>query len=389
MLRVGGSSLTLPAMKSGNVAIVGRTNVGKSTLLNALLGEPLAITSPLPQTTRDALLGVLTTADTQIAFLDTPGLHRPRSELGRRMNATALEALRHCDVVLFMTAPNLQQGQPAQDARVAGEHSLIDPDDKRLVAALPAQVPAVLLVNKVDLMRNKRRLLPLLVEFQNLHPFKHIVPISALKQDGLANVVRVIGDELPERAAEYPSDTLTDRPTSFFVREYVREQIMRLTAREVPHAVAITVDRYLERPGIVEIAATIHVEKDGQKGIIVGHGGAVIKKIGTQARLRLVDLLGTKVHLELFVRVTTRWKDAPRMLAELGYEADSPRSLRQLLPGAEPKSHKAAVSKVTARKEAARKQAGPSQGSHRGKSRPQRSGPPARRNKPNRNERRS
>lgn len=387
-------------MKSGNVAIVGRTNVGKSTLLNALLGEPLAITSPLPQTTRDALLGVLTTSDTQIAFLDTPGLHRPRSELGRRMNATALEALRHCDVVLFMTAPNLQQ-QPSEVAQVAGDHSLIDPDDKRLVAALPAQVPAVLLVNKVDLMRNKRRLLPLLTEFQALHPFKHIVPISALKQDGLANVIQVIGDELPERDAEYPSDTLTDRPTAFFVREYVREQVMRLTAREVPHAVAITIDRYLERPGIVEIAATIHVEKDGQKGIIVGHGGAVIKKIGTQARLRLVDLLGTKVHLELFVRVTTRWKDAPRMLAEMGYDADSPRSLRQLLPGAEPKSHKAAVNKVSVRKESARKESVrkesaprkgpvPRKGSvPRGKSGTHRSGPSTKRNKPSRSERRS
>jgi GTP-binding protein Era len=357
-------------------------------LLNALLGEPLAITSPLPQTTRDTLLGVLTTPDAQIAFVDTPGLHRPRSELGRRMNATALEALRHCDVVLFMTAPNLQQ-QPSEVARVGNEHSLIDPDDKRLVAALPAEVPAVLLVNKVDLLRNKRRLLPLLTEFQNLHPFEHIVPISARERDGLENVVQVICNELPERTAAYPADTLTDRPTSFFVREYVREQVMRVTAREVPHAVAVTVDRYLERPGIAEIAATIHVEKDGQKGIIVGQGGSMIKKIGTEARLRLVDLLGTKVHLELFVRVTTRWKDAPRMLAELGYEADSPRSLRQLLPGSEPKSHKASVSKESARKEAARKQAAPRPGSHRGNSKPERSRPPARRNKSNRHERRS
>jgi GTPase Era involved in 16S rRNA processing len=292
-----------------------------------------------------------------------------------------------------MTAPNLQQ-QPSEEARVAAEHSLIDPDDKRLVAALPAQVPVVLLVNKVDLLRNKRRLLPLMIEFQNLHPFKHIVPISALKHDGLANVVQVIADELPERAAEYPSDTLTDRPTSFFVREYVREQVMRLTAREVPHAVAVTVDRYLERPGIVEIAATIHVEKDGQKGIIVGQGGSVIKKIGTQARLRLVDLLGSKVHLELFVRVTSRWKDAPRMLAELGYEADSPRSLRQLLPGAEPQSQKAAArkaaaSKEAARKEAARKQVAQRQGSHRGNSSSQRRSRPARHSRPSRNERRS
>jgi GTP-binding protein Era len=323
-------------MKSGNVAIVGRTNVGKSTLLNALLDEPLAITSRLPQTTRDALLGVLTTPEAQIAFVDTPGLHRPRSELGRRMNATALEALRHCDVVLFMTAPDPHRRPTSDAARVAGESSEIEPDDKRLIAALPAGVPAVLLLNKIDLMRNKRLLLPLIAEFQSLHPFKYIVPISALRHDGLAEVIRAIGSELPERAAAYSNDTLTDRPTAFFVREYVREQVMHHTAREVPHAVAVTVDRYLERPGITEISATIHVEKEGQKGIIVGQGGSMIKTIGTQARLRLQELLGGKVHLELFVRITSRWKDAPRMLAELGYEADSPRSLKQLLPGNDP-----------------------------------------------------
>jgi len=325
-------------MKSGNVAIVGRTNVGKSTLLNALLGEPLAITSALPQTTRDVLLGVLNIDNAQIAFVDTPGLHRPRSELGRRMNATALGALRHCDLVVFMTS--LSSKKPTNDvARVAGESDDIDPDDKRLVEALPKDVPCVLLLNKVDLLRNKRRLLPIMGTFQALHPFTQIVPISALTHEGLSDAIKVIVDHLPEKVAAYASDTLTDRPSAFFVREYVREQVMRNTQREVPHAVAVTVDRFVERPNLVEIAATIHVEKDGQKGILVGHGGSMIKQIGTEARQRLQQLLGSKVHLELFVRVTERWKDAPRMLAELGYEADTARSLSHLLPG-KPTVHK-------------------------------------------------
>ncbi|HTM43608.1 MAG TPA: GTPase Era [Polyangiaceae bacterium] len=330
-------------MKSGSVAIVGRTNVGKSTLLNALLGEPLAIISPLPQTTRETLLGVLHTEAAQIAFIDTPGLHRPRSELGRRMNATALDALRGCDAIVFMTSVSSLVNKPKQPSSVWTPEApnLLDEDDQRLLAALPKEIPAVLLLNKIDLLKNKRMLLPIMQAFAALHPFAAMVPISAKNHDGLQNAIEALAQKLPEQTAPYDKDTLTDRPTAFFVREYVREQILLQMRSEVPHAVAVTVDRFLERPKITEISATIHVEKDGQKAIVVGRGGSAIKQIGIEARKRLEQLLGVKIHLELFVRVTSRWKNMPRQLSELGYDHSAGRALSHLLPGAPKKRTKA------------------------------------------------
>lgn len=300
-------------MRFGTVALIGRTNVGKSTFLNAALGEQLAIVSPVAQTTRDPLLGVLTRNEAQIAFLDTPGLHRPRSELGRRMNQSALEVLRATDVVLFMTA------LPDGGLRKKNKEP-IDPEDRAIIARLPKaeDVPTLFVLNKVDLTRDKQRLLPVLAAYGELHPFRAIIPTSFHQENDVELVLRELTALLPEGEAQYAPDTLTDRPESFFVREYIREQVLRATRREVPHAVAVSIDQF-ETGDRIRIAATIHVEKAGQRKIVVGEGGSMIRDIGTAARHRIEALLGKPVYLELFVRVTERWKNAPRQLAELGY----------------------------------------------------------------------
>jgi GTPase len=310
----GGTPLARP-MRFGTIALFGRSNVGKSTFLNAVLEQDLAIVSSRPQTTRDALLGVLTRDDVQMAFVDTPGVHRPKTELGRRMNHAAFETARTTDAVLFMTDVSCLLGR----GKKTGEDP-IDPEDRDLIQRLPApkDVPTLLLLNKIDLLRDKGRLLPLLTAFQALRDFHAIIPLSALNDDGPERVIAELTPLMPEGPAGYPADTLTDRPSSYFAREYVRESVLSATAGEVPHAVAVSVDSYEEGP-IVRILATLHVDKVGQRRILVGNGGSKIKEIGSAARARIEALVGQKVYLELFVRVSPRWKDAPRQLAELGY----------------------------------------------------------------------
>jgi GTP-binding protein Era len=302
-------------MRFGTVALVGRTNVGKSTFLNAALGEPLAIVSPRPQTTRDALLGVVHRPNAQLAFVDTPGLHHPRTELGRRMNATARGMARSTDVVVFMT--------DVASLTVSREQAEKEPllaEDIELVRDMANDAVVIAVVNKVDLLRDKSRLLHMLAALNDARSFAALVPISARTSDGVERVLEEVEKVLPEGNAGYDESTLTDRPTSFFVREYVREQVMLSTEGEVPYAVAVSVEEVSETAKVVVIKATIHVEKDGQRAILVGKGGAQIKEIGTGARKRLEELLGRKVHLELFVRVTPQWKSMPRKLAELGYD---------------------------------------------------------------------
>lgn len=302
-------------MRFGTVALIGRTNVGKSTFLNAALGADLAIVSSLPQTTRDPLLGVLTRAEYQIAFLDTPGLHRPKSELGRRMNQSAIEALSAADCVLLMTDVRTLTKRPSPS-------SWLDPEDREIVARLSQfpKTPALLVINKVDLISDKTRLLPLMEEIGALYPFRAVLPLSLMEAGSSDRVLQILEPELPEGSPGYPEDMLTDRPESYFAREYIREQVLHAARREVPHAVAVSIDSYEEGP-LTRIAATIHVEKLGQRKILVGRGGSAIRKIGIQARIRIETLIGHKVHLALFVRVTPRWKNASRRLAELGYTA--------------------------------------------------------------------
>jgi len=303
-------------MRFGTIAIVGRSNVGKSTFLNRVLGEPLAIVSPLPQTTRDNVLGVVHREAAQLAFLDTPGVHQPRSELGRRMNAAALDAARTADVVLFMTDISALT-PPKKHAKEKSVQEL----DHELLQSVPKDAACVLVVNKVDALRDKSKLLPALVAYQEQRDFRALIPISVKLDDGVERVLDALAEALPEGGLGFDEDTLTDRPTSFFAREYVREQVLLAMRGEIPHAVAVSIDEFVEGEKSSTIKATVHVEKVGQRKIIIGTGGLQIKGIRVGAQKRIAQLLGHKVHLELFVRVTPQWKSMPRQLAELGYEA--------------------------------------------------------------------
>jgi GTP-binding protein Era len=311
-------------MRYGTIAIIGRTNVGKSTFLNHVLGMPLAIVSRQPQTTRDALLGVVNSGDAQIAFVDTPGLHRPKNELGRRMNQEATDSLRGADAALFMT----DVFQIDADEKAAKSPSALprarhpgDRTDAELLELVPKTLPTLLVVNKIDRLKDKGRLLPYLQRMNEKHAFAATIPISALSGDGTDRVLAEAVALLPERAKSFPEDEITDRPVSFFAREYIREQVLVSCAKEVPHAVAVTLDSIEERSTGLHVAATIHVEKAGQRSILVGRGGEKIKEIGTLARQRLSQLTEQPVHLHLFVRVTERWRNVPRQLAELGYSS--------------------------------------------------------------------
>jgi GTP-binding protein Era len=322
-------------MRFGTVAIIGKTNVGKSTFLNQALGQPLAIVSPAPETTRETLLGIAEHDGAQIAFLDTPGLHRPRTELGRRMNAAALEAARAADLVVFMLdiSPLLRKRPATTPA--------LDPEVASLLAALPSEVPRLVVVNKIDLLTDKQRLLPLLDALGKAGDFSAILPTSMNQQDGVERVLGEIVRQLPEGPPGYEPDQLTNRGADYFVREYVREQVLCTTSAEVPHAVAVQVDQISQDGKRVVARATIHVEKVGQRKILIGHGGAKIKEIGTQARKRLEELLGRKLHLELFVRVTPRWKNTPRQLAEIGYDAPDDPKLARAIADAKPQRRRA------------------------------------------------
>jgi len=285
------------AFRAGRVALIGRPNVGKSTLLNVATGEKIAIVSQHPQTTRQRLLGVLTDDHTQIAFVDTPGLHVPRHRLGVRMQNEALEALRDADVTVFV-----------EDARTKPDPGLLEKLPPRTLCAL----------NKVDLVRPKSNLLPVLETWGAAHAFDAIVPISAKTGSGVERLLEEIRERLPVGDALFADDTLTDKPTRFLVAEIVREQILVRTRQEVPHGIAVTIDRFDEDPKRGDrIALTIHVPKDSHKKIVVGRGGAMLKAVGIAARRKIEHLVGHHVHLTLWVRVTPDWVDDPQALGEL------------------------------------------------------------------------
>jgi GTPase len=315
-------------MRFGTVTLIGRTNVGKSTFLNQALGEPLAIISPLPQTTRHALLGVAMHGEAQIAFLDTPGVHKPRNELGKRMNAAAWDSLLSADLLVMMT--DTWQRPPKNPGAWASSPGPLDspwlrPGDKEVIEQIKQRgTPCVLAINKVDLTKDKSQLLPMLEAYSQAHEFSAIVPMSLRRNTGVTALLDEIASHLPEGPAGYEPDTLTNRPVLFFVQEYVREAVLNQLSSEVPHAVAVSIDQADERPDLLRISATIHVEKLGQRKIVVGKGGERIKSIGIAARERIEALVGKKVHLELFVRISAEWKNVPRQLAELGYEPGSP-----------------------------------------------------------------
>jgi len=306
--------------RAGTIALVGRPNVGKSTLLNAVLGERIAITSPHPQTTRDRIAGILTKDGVQFVFLDTPGLHAARHKLGERMNEVARAAAAECDVVVFMTDVELTRAEGPEGSAPAVRAALRE-EDRAILAALPEKTPILLLVNKVDRVKPKSLLFPLLEALGKEREVAGILPVSALKGDGTDRLLTEIAKHLPEGEALFAEDELSDKPVRFFIGEFVREQILKRTRQEVPHGVAVTVEAFDEGPKVVRISVTVHVAKESHKGIIIGDGGKRLGAIGTAARRRAEDLLGRRVHLQTFVRATPGWFDDAARLADMGYAA--------------------------------------------------------------------
>ena len=291
--------------KSGFVAIIGRPNVGKSTLLNRILGQKIAITSNKPQTTRNRILGIHNYTGGQALFVDTPGIHKAKSKLNKFMVDQAVEACADVDIVLFLVEA---QGRPG-------------PGDEYVLQLLSRiQAPVYLLINKVDLVE-RQRLLGLIDTFRQKFSFTEIIPISARNGEGVDTLLGLVEQRLPEGPQYYDADALTDQPERFIVAEMVREKVMRRTSDEIPYGVGVKVESFEERPqkNLVVIHATIHVERDSHKKIIVGKGGQMIRKLGEEARKDIERLLATRVYLELFVRVDKDWSQSERMLRELGY----------------------------------------------------------------------
>jgi GTP-binding protein Era len=290
---------------SGFVAIIGRPNVGKSTLLNHIVGQKIAITSPKPQTTRNRILGIQNLENAQVLFVDTPGIHEARSPLNRYMVDQARSAALDVDVVLWL----VEADRPVDT----------DPMIPKLLEK--STRPVLLVINKIDTI-SKDKLLPLIAAYSQICPFASIVPVSALKGDGVESLMNEIPQLLPEGPRYYPEDQLTDVPERFIVAEMIREQILMRTKDEVPYGVAILVERFQENPvkNMVGIDAVINVERDSQKGILIGKGGTMLRQIGQGARKEIERMLGVKVHLQLFVRVQKNWTSSGRMMKEFGYE---------------------------------------------------------------------
>ena len=291
--------------KSGFVALIGRPNVGKSTLLNFLVGQKVAIMSPQPQTTRNKISGIYTDDQEQIVFIDTPGIHKPKNKLDDFMDKSSYSALDEVDVVLFMVEP-----EPAGK----GDQYIAE-----LLKKIKKHV--FLVINKIDKV-HPDKLLSIIDSYKNLGDFAEIVPISASQGNNVSELIKTIAKYLPEGPQFYDADQLTDRPEYFIVAELIREQVLKLTHEEVPHATAVVVDRMRDHEGgKLQIEATIYVERPGQKGIIIGKKGQMLKQIGIAARQEIEALLGEKVNLRLWVKVQKNWRSDPVFLKSIGYNA--------------------------------------------------------------------
>ena len=290
--------------KSGFVAVVGRPNVGKSTLINALIDDKIVIVSDKAQTTRNRIVCVYTDEKKQIVFMDTPGIHKPKHKLGEFMVDQAVDSLREVEAVLFVVAANEKRG----------------PGDNFVIEQLrKVNVPVFLIVNKIDTME-KQDLLEAIVSYENSYPFEAVVPISAKEKDNIEEVVNLLEKHLPEGPKYFPDDMITDQPERLIISDIVREKILLQTHDEIPHAIAVDVDEMKTRDdGTTYVRATIYVERDSQKGIIIGKQGAMLKTIGRQARGDVERLLATKVFLDLWVKVKKDWRNKTGMLSELGY----------------------------------------------------------------------
>jgi len=297
--------------RSGFVSIIGRPNAGKSTLLNALVGEKLAIVTRKPQTTRNRIQGIVNVERKdkrlggQIVLVDTPGVHKPINSLNRRMMKEVYDALEGCDLLLLIVDATARFG--------SGDQFVLD------IAKKSGQ-PCFLLLNKIDSLE-KQKLLPLIAEYKERHGFAEVIPISALKRDGLDMLLDAVVKALPEGPRYFPKDQITDQPERFLVAELVREQVILATEQEVPHATSVLIEQYEEGEKLTRIAAAIYCEREGQKAILIGKQGGTLKKIGTAARLQIEKRLNSKVFLELFVKVRPGWRDSRQFVEETNWRS--------------------------------------------------------------------
>jgi len=290
--------------KSGFVSILGRPNAGKSTLLNALVGQKVSIVADKPQTTRTAIQGVMTTPEAQVIFIDTPGIHRSTSAINRRMMEAVRGSLQERDLLIF----TVDATKPFTE------------EDEMALSTLRNGAPPVLAVfNKIDALESKQQLLPLLEEYRKRFDFAEYLPISAVTGEGLEELRNQVVHRLPEGPEYFPPDHITDQPARFLAAELIREKILQATRQEIPHSTTVIVDKWDETPQILRIYATIFVERDGQKGIIIGAKGAMLKRIGTQAREEMEKLFDTHIHLDLHIKVEPGWREKHAFLNSLDW----------------------------------------------------------------------
>ena len=290
-------------MRSGFVSLTGRPNTGKSTLINALVGYKIAITSSVSGTTRNNIQGIYNDEDTQIVFVDTPGIHKPKHKLGQRLNDEAYFSIDDVDIILFLVDVTAPFGK--------GDNFVLE-------RIKEANKPVFLILNKVDKINNDK-LIELINKYKDLYDFKEIIPISALKEKNLKELIKTLKEYLPDKVKYFPDSDLTNTTKEFRVSELIREKVLRLTHDEVPHAITCVVEKFDEKKDKAIINATIIVERDSLKSIIIGKNGSMLKEIGTKARRDIEDMLGKKVYLELFVKTIKNWRDKEKYLKELGF----------------------------------------------------------------------
>ncbi len=294
--------------KSGFISIIGRPNVGKSTFLNRVIGQKIAIMSDKAQTTRNKIQGVLTVNDAQMIFIDTPGIHKPKHKLGDFMMKVAVNTLKEVDLILFMV--NAEEGFGRGEEFILEKFQTVN-------------TPIFLVINKIDQV-HPDKLLPIIESYQEKYPFKEIVPISALEGNNVERLLEQIKSFLPEGPQYYPADQVTDHPERFIITELIREKALHLTREEIPHSLAVVLDKMERREGkdMIDVMATVIVERDSQKGIIIGKQGSMLKEIGKRARADIENLLGSKVYLELWVKVQKDWRNKMSQLRDYGFNED-------------------------------------------------------------------